>query len=162
MRGSGWISRDVRRALQSFLARERRPGDLVALIATSGRLGGLAQLTNDPRLLNAAVERFRSLPTHRTGVRERVCKPKPVRAMGADEAAQGYYGRLTLSTRRRVVDKLPGLPVRRPILLFSEGMPIIRQFGFGEMDLALRDQYEAFLAHANRSGVPVKTIILAA
>ncbi len=82
--------------------------------------------------------------------------------MGADEAAQGYYGRLTLSTRRRVVDKLPGLPVRRPILLFSEGMPIIRQFGFGEMDLALRDQYEAFLAHANRSGVPVKTIILAA
>jgi hypothetical protein len=47
---------------------------------------------------------------------------------------------------------------RLEMLLFSEGLPLIRNFGLGEIDQPLMDQYQAFLAHADRSGVAVNTI----
>ena len=69
-----------------------------------------------------------------------------------------YYGLLSLSTFRRVVDGLRELPGRRSILLFSEGLPLVRAHGRGEVNSQITDGYEALLNHANRSGIAVNTI----
>jgi VWFA-related protein len=69
-----------------------------------------------------------------------------------------YYGLLSLSVLRRVVDGLRELPGRRSILLFSEGLPLVRAQGLGETNLPITDGYEAFIDHANRSGISVNTI----
>lgn len=69
-----------------------------------------------------------------------------------------YYGLMSLSALRRVVDGLRELPGRRSILLFTEGLPLVRGQGTGETNRLLPDSYEAFLNHANRSGIVVNTI----
>ncbi|MDR3718565.1 MAG: VWA domain-containing protein [Bryobacteraceae bacterium] len=69
-----------------------------------------------------------------------------------------YYGLLSLSTFRRVVDGLRELPGRRSILLFTEGLPLVRAHGRGEVNTQITDGYEALLNHANRSGIAVNTI----
>jgi VWFA-related protein len=151
----------VRSALDKFLAEGIPPGTLFAVIATSGRLGGLARLTNDARLLRAALERLRSIPAHRMTFRQRPCGQgiAPAKfAESPEEAADAYYARLTMAALHRVVDGLHNLPGRRSILLFSEGLPLTRNFGLGEFDQPLMDRYQAFLAHADRSGVAVNTI----
>jgi VWFA-related protein len=55
-------------ALEKFIDQQVGPGDLVAIVTTSGRLGSLQCLTSDSRLLRAAVAKFRSIPNHRTVV----------------------------------------------------------------------------------------------
>ncbi len=58
----------VHAALENFVDTQIQPGDLAAIITTSGRLGSLQRLTGDRRLLRAAVNSLRSLPNHRPGV----------------------------------------------------------------------------------------------
>lgn len=69
-----------------------------------------------------------------------------------------YYGLLSISAMRRVVDGLQQLPGRRSILLFTEGLPLVRAQGSGETNSQVVDAYESFLNHANRSGIVVNTI----
>ena len=49
----------VRRALTKFIDDAIQPGDLVAILHTSGGLGVRQQFTNDKRVLHAAVDRLR-------------------------------------------------------------------------------------------------------
>jgi VWFA-related protein len=58
----------VRKALTKFVEEQMRPGDLVALIRTSGGAGSLQQFTSDRRQLLAAIERLRWYPVGRGGV----------------------------------------------------------------------------------------------
>jgi len=179
----------VHHALERFVEEQVQPGDLVALITTSGRLGALQQLTADRRLLRAALAKFRSIPNHRPGVQDddfscvwfnhRLGSPSAGIQdedawLGAqlctgdrqmdpcqeriDDHRSEYYGRLSISALRRVVDGLRELPGRKSILLFSEGVPLVRGQGFGDVNEALKEAYDAFLTHANRSAVAVNTI----
>jgi hypothetical protein len=65
---------------------------------------------------------------------------------------------LSISALRRVVDGLRELPGRKSILLFSEGVPLMRGQGTGDVNEILKEAYNAFLTHANRSAVAVNTI----
>ncbi len=58
----------IHQALERFVERQVQPGDLIATITTSGRLGALQRLSSDTRLVRAALNRFRSIPNHRSGV----------------------------------------------------------------------------------------------
>ncbi|HEU5239426.1 MAG TPA: VWA domain-containing protein, partial [Pyrinomonadaceae bacterium] len=58
----------VRRALRKFVDEQMQPGDLVAIIRTSGGIGALQQFTADKRQLYAAVERVKWNATGRGGV----------------------------------------------------------------------------------------------
>jgi VWFA-related protein len=69
-----------------------------------------------------------------------------------------YYGLLSISALRRLVDGLRELPGRRSILLFTEGLPMVRGQGSGETNPQVTDGYETFLNHANRSGITVNTV----
>ncbi len=86
----------VRRALKKFVEQQMQPGDLVAIIRTSGGIGALQQFTADKRQLYAAVERVR----------------EDVFAVG------------TLGAVRYVVRGMHELPGRKSILLISDGFRI--------------------------------------
>ncbi|HKG14475.1 MAG TPA: VWA domain-containing protein [Pyrinomonadaceae bacterium] len=58
----------VRKALTKFVDEQMQPGDLVALIRTSGGAGSLQQFTSDRRQLRAAIEHLRWYPVGRAGV----------------------------------------------------------------------------------------------
>src|SRR4029078_6631736 len=58
----------VRRALKQFVYQQMQPGDLVAIIRTSGGIGALQQFTSDKRRLYAAIEHIRWYPAGRSGV----------------------------------------------------------------------------------------------
>jgi VWFA-related protein len=58
----------VRKALTKFVEEQMRPGDLVAVIRTSGGAGSLQQFTSDRRQLLAAIEHLRWYPVGRGGV----------------------------------------------------------------------------------------------
>ena len=175
----------IRPALERFVEEQVGPGDLAAIITASGRLGALQQLTSDKRLLRAAVARLRSIPNHRTGVQDMdftcVWYNHKTQAVSANEVqdedawlsvqpgfdAQAelindhraeYYGRLSVSALRRVVEGLRELPGHKSILLFSEGVPLVRAAGIGDVNEGLKDAFNSLLAHANRSGVTINTI----
>ena len=57
----------VRKALTKFVDEQMQPGDLVALIRTSGGAGSLQQFTSDRAQLRAAIERLRWYPVGRGG-----------------------------------------------------------------------------------------------
>ena len=178
----------IHAALEKFVE-QVGPGDLVAIVTTSGRLGALQRLTSDKRLLRAAVDKFRSLPNHRPGVTDadftcvwynhKAAQPAPGiqdedvwlatqtgggsreldphRELENDHRSV-FYGLLSLSALGRLVDGLRELPGHKSILLFSEGLPLVRGQGSGETNPQVTDGYEAFLNHANRSAVTVNTI----
>jgi VWFA-related protein len=58
----------VRKALTKFVDEQMQPGDLVAVIRTSGGAGSLQQFTSDRGQLRAAIERLRWYPVGRGGV----------------------------------------------------------------------------------------------
>jgi VWFA-related protein len=169
---------DLRAALEKFIDQQLGPRDLVAIVTTSGRLGGLQCLTSDRRLLRAAAEKFQSIPNHRVSVRDEddfACywythrgspMSKDVSGENAFERMKENindvqalsYGLLSLSALRRVVDGLRELPGRRSILLFTEGFPLVRAQGMGEKNEQITEGYEALVNHANRSGIAVNTI----
>jgi VWFA-related protein len=178
----------VHAALEKFVE-QVGPGDLVAIVTTSGRLGALQRLTSDKRLLRAAVDKFRSLPNHRPGVMDddftcvwynhKAAMPtsgiQDEEVWLAGQVGGGsreldpqlelendhrsvFYGLLSLSALGRLVDGLRELAGHKSILLFSEGLPLVRGQGSGETNSQVTSGYEAFLNHANRSGVTVNTI----
>jgi len=59
---------EVRHDLKRFVEQQLQPGDLVAIVRTSGGMGALDQFTTDRRLLLAAVDRLRWYPGGRSGL----------------------------------------------------------------------------------------------
>jgi len=59
---------EVRHDLKHFVEQQLQPGDLAAIVRTSGGMGALDQFTTDRRLLLAAVERLRWYPGGRSGL----------------------------------------------------------------------------------------------
>src|SRR6266699_4556003 len=58
----------VRRALKKFVDEQMQPGDLVAIIRTSGGMGALQSFTADKRQLAAAIERVKWNANGRGGI----------------------------------------------------------------------------------------------
>lgn len=57
----------VRRALKKFVDQQMQPGDLVAIIRSSGGIGALQQFTADKRQLYAAIDRVKWYANGRAG-----------------------------------------------------------------------------------------------
>src|SRR5215216_5517824 len=58
----------VRRALKQFVDQQMQPGDLVAIIRTSGGIGALQQFTSDKRQLYSAIDHIKWYPGGRSEV----------------------------------------------------------------------------------------------
>jgi VWFA-related protein len=115
---------DTRRMLTQFLERDVAPGDLVAILRTSGGAGTLQQFTTDRRLLAAAIERVQwvgRLARFAAGVEAR---GMPLgddddldEQLAADLLVEGSIGALNFALRG--VESLPG---RKTVVFVSEGM----------------------------------------
>ena len=127
----------VRRALKNFVDEQMLPGDLVAIIRTSGGMGALQQFTSDKRQLYAAIERVKWYATGRggTGAFAPIQPPTPGEQGAAMDAANKELNEFrddlfavgTLGAVSYVVKGLRQLPGRKAVLLISDGFRIYSQ-----------------------------------
>lgn len=125
----------VRRALKQFVDQQMQPGDLVAIIRTSGGIGALQQFTSDKRQLYAAIDHIKWYPSGRSepGAFAPIRPPTPG-TFGADidtknkeleEFRSDLFSVGTLGAISYVVRGLSDLPGRKSILLISDGFKIM-------------------------------------
>jgi VWFA-related protein len=124
----------VRRALKKFVDEQMRPGDLVAIIRTSGGVGALQQFTSDKRRLYAAIEGVKWYVGGRSGTTPFEPTEPPTRGPKGPEvdAKKAEVNRFredlfavgTLGTISYVVSGLRDLPGRKSVLVISDGFRI--------------------------------------
>lgn len=119
----------TRKAVRKFIEERMQPGDLVAIVRTSGGIGVLQQLTSDKAQLIAATDHIR-----RSGdtIAERLAKACQSEfsmsldaAVDAQSQFEGYseqsasYG--TLGALNFIMRGLKELPGRKSVVIFSDG-----------------------------------------
>ncbi|HYG80377.1 MAG TPA: VWA domain-containing protein [Pyrinomonadaceae bacterium] len=124
----------TRRALKKFVDEQVRPGDIVAIIRTSGGVGALQQFTSDRRQLYAAVEAVKWYGTGRSGPTPFEPTDTPTPGSKGDEAdakkagQEGFREELstvgTLGAISHVVRGLRDLPGRKCVVVISDGLRV--------------------------------------
>ena len=157
----------VRRALKKFVDEQMRPGDLVAIIRTSGGMGALQQFTVDKRQLYAAIDRVKWYPNGRSGM----SAFEPIQAptegpQGADidafneeanQTRQDMFAVGTLGAISYVIKGLKDLPGRKGILLVSDGFRIYSKEDPGR-NFQARERLFRLVDQANRASVVIYTM----
>lgn len=93
----------IRKSLTNFVLNQMGPNDLVGIVRTLSGSGALQQLTNDPRLLLAGIEKI-----------------YPHNFSDLDQGGGGFPAQI-LNSIIRGVRNLPG---RKSIILVSDGFPL--------------------------------------
>jgi len=124
----------VRRALKKFVDEQMQPGDLVAIIRTSGGIGALQSFTGDKRQLAAAIERIKWNANGRSNASpfDPIEPPTPgPNGKEIDDAKdelnefrKDIFAVGTLGAVSYVVRGLKTLPGRKSSLLVSDGFRI--------------------------------------
>jgi VWFA-related protein len=162
----------VRDALKKFVDQQMQPGDLVAIIRTSGGIGALQQFTADERQLYAAIERIKWFVNGRSSVgafapmesntpNDDAFKAASAKAQAANDDMNQFredvFAVGTLGAVGYVVKGMRELPGRKSILLMSDGFKI---YSAGDPErnyrtlLALR----RLIDQANRATVVIYTM----
>lgn len=148
----------VRRALTKFVDEQMQPGDLVAIIRTSGGTGVLQQFTTDKRQLHAAINDIRWRPSSRTGATSvetmdnrygSTDELKELLQFRSEFLSAGTFGALSY-----VIRGLKDLPGRKSIVFFSESMRITSEKG--RVDRLL-NAMQKVTDEANRASVVLYT-----
>jgi VWFA-related protein len=141
---------DTRKMLTQFLERDVAPGDLVAILRTSGGAGTLQQFTTDRRLLTSAIQKVQwvgRLARFAAGAEARQMPPGDDddrdEQFAADLLVEGSIGALNYALRG--VESLPG---RKVVVFVSEGTGLVRN-PRSDIPRALQNVIE----RANRAGV---------
>ena len=124
----------VRRALKKFIAEQMRPGDLVAIVRTSGGVGALQQFTSDKRRLYAAAESVKWYPGGRSGTTPFDPTDPPIPGAKGNEVdaknaelsrfREDLFAVGTLGAISYVISGLRDLPGRKSVLVISDGFLI--------------------------------------
>lgn len=125
----------TRRALKKFVDEQMRPGDMVAIIRTSGGVGALQQFTSDRRRLHAAIEAIKWYGLDRSGPTpfEPTDPPTPG-AKGPELDAKKAEQKSdledlstvgTLGAVGHVVRGLRDLPGRKTVVVISDGIRVL-------------------------------------
>lgn len=162
----------TRRALKKFVDEQMQPGDLVAIIRTSGGIGALQQFTADRRQLYAAIDRVKWFVNGRASIGafapmenntpgDDTFKAAAAKAQAANDDLNQFredvFAVGTLGAVGYVVKGMRELPGRKSILLISDGFKI---YSAGDPDrnyrtlLALR----RLIDQANRATVVIYTM----
>jgi VWFA-related protein len=157
----------VRRALKKFVDEQMRPGDLVAIIRTSGGMGALQQFTVDKRQLYAAIDRVKYYPAGRSGVSAFAPVQAPTQGpQGADidafneeanQTRQDMFSVGTLGAISYVIKGLKDLPGRKGILLVSDGFRIYSKDDPAR-NYQARERLTRLIDQANRASVVIYTM----
>lgn len=134
----------VRDALRKFVNEQIVPGDLVAIIRTSGGMGALEQFTRDKRQLSAAIDRIHFNALARAAMGE-PAPPVPresaeVRSSATelDDFRESVFAVGTLGAIRFVVDGLRNLPGRKSVILLSDSLRLSERDGAFEKGMQAR------------------------
>jgi VWFA-related protein len=144
---------DTRKMLTHFLERDVAPGDLVAILRTSGGAGTLQQFTTDRRLLAAAIQRVQWVGRLARFARGVEARRMPLgdddldEQVAADLLVEGSMGALNYAVRG--VESLPG---RKTVVFVSEGMNLRNPRS--NISIAL----QRVIDRANRAGVVLYAI----
>lgn len=164
----------ARRALTKFVNDEVGPGDLVAILRTSGGVGTLQQFTTDKRLLHAAIGRLNWTVLSRSGVTAfapvvpggflfppatsgtaEVEDENSMDGLRTSMSATGSLGALDYVIRG--VETLPG---RKSVVFVSEGMRLFtKPEGMATQGAGrVWNTFTRVMDRANRAGVVVYTM----
>lgn len=157
----------VRSALRKFVDEQMRPGDLVAVVRTSGGVGALQQFTGDKRQLYAAVEAVKWYPGGREAATpfEPVEPPTPgpkgaeidAKKKEQNQFRDDVFAVGTLGAIGHVVRGLRELPGRKSVLVISDG------FNFYDVDDPARAgrtarRLQQLIDEAARASVVINTM----
>jgi VWFA-related protein len=156
----------VRQALRKFVDQTMQPGDLVAILRTSGGVGSLQQFSSDKRQLIAAIDRIRWYPAGngRIGAFAPLQGPESVRkpADGAEEDADLENLRSetftvgTLGALYYIVRGLRELPGRKSVVLLSDGLALFSPGG--TTNTRATEELRRLTDLCNRASVVIYTI----
>src|SRR2546423_6122805 len=157
----------VRHALKKFVDEQMQPGDLVAIIRTSGGMGALQSFTADKRQLYAAIERVKFFGSGRSGVSAFAPVEPPTpgehgKEMDDWKAEQEEYREDLISVGplgaiSYVVKGLKDLPGRKSILLLSDGFRIYSQDD-PTRDFRTLQRLQRLIDEAGRASVVIYTM----
>jgi VWFA-related protein len=157
----------VRQALKKFVDEQMQPGDLVAIVRSSGGMGALQSFTTDKRQLAAAVERVKWNGNGRVGASpfEPIEPPTPgSHGQEMDDALtevnefrKDVFAVGTLGAVSYVVRGLKDLPGRKSILLVSEGFRIYDQDNPNRNYLSA-ERIQRLVDEAGRASVVIYTM----
>ncbi len=159
----------ARQALKKFVDQQMQPGDLVAIIRTSGGMGALQQFTSDKRQLYAAVERVRYnamgraaigafAPIGSQPVPDNNISDDPYAAKeDIDQLREDLFAVGTLGALNYVIRGLHELPGRKSILLVSDGFKIFNSDDPGRSD-RVSQSLQRLTDLANRASVVIYTM----
>lgn len=162
----------VRQALKKFLDQQMQPGDLVAIIRTSGGIGALQQFTSDKRQLYASIEKIKWTVSGRGGVSVFAplagndTTPTPMSGDSAATAAaiedfdqfrEDVYTVGTLGAVNYIVRGLRTLPGRKSVVLISDGFTLFNS-GNPKGNQRVLDALRRLTDLANRASVVIYTI----
>jgi VWFA-related protein len=177
--GLSWESTAyLRRALGRFIDRQMQAGDVVAVVRSGGGAGAFQQFTADPRVLHAEVDQIRWNLNGRRGLDavppvdlspgafEKGAVPIDPRSATqflADNdlyTASLYVG--TLGALNTTINALRGMPGRKSVVLFSDGLSLFLtpgDYSAGlEADAFLIGAMHKLVDNANRAGTVIYTM----
>lgn len=157
----------VRQGLTKYVDTVMQPGDLVAIITTSGGLGSLQQFTSDKRLLRAAIQRLKVGANGRgvssfvalegAPVYPRLFRLDPMGSKGRAEAFREEVGASSmLSALSTIVSGMRELPGRKSLVVMSDGYRITT--GRNSTVDRTKDAMRRLTDLANRASVVIYTL----
>jgi VWFA-related protein len=130
----------VRQALKKFVDEQMQPEDMVAIIRTGSGIGALQQFTSNKRQLYAAIEQVKWDPSGKADISAiapiEVGLPdfiRPPSLIGKqpdedtkelEQYRQEVYSVGTLGSINYIVKGMRGLPGRKSVVLFSDGLKL--------------------------------------
>ncbi|MFL6213026.1 MAG: VWA domain-containing protein [Blastocatellia bacterium] len=168
-----------RQALRKFVDEQMQPGDLVAILRTQGSMGALQRFTSDKRVLHAAVNHIRWMPSNHIDVFDPITPTSEAQeAMGRKREGnktEDYNGqsgpiresrdalallraRMTdvhwplFQTLASVARGMQVMPGRKSVILFSPG------FSMKGLGLPWVDQLQLLIERLNRTAISVYPI----
>jgi VWFA-related protein len=160
----------VRRALKQFVDQQMQPGDLVAVIRTSGGIGALQQFTSNRRQLYVAIDHIKWYAGGRSevGAFAPIGPSTPGRLGGEidakdkelEEFRSDLFSVGTLGAINYVVRGLSDLPGRKSILLISDGFKLMDREPLSRTSRNDRtlQKLQQLIDEASRASVVIHTI----
>lgn len=161
----------MQRELHSFVDRELRSGDLVALVRTGGAGGGLQPFTTDRRVVHAAIDGLRWNGQSRVGVEafESLNSWTTFDSRGSGTGDPNDFTKVsqlrtsmsaagTLGALNLVVRGTRELPGRKAIILITEGFQLLDNTDLRLPESRVRTALDRVIDQAMRAGVVIYSL----
>jgi VWFA-related protein len=162
----------VKEALRKFVDEQMGPTDAAAILRTGSSGGVLGRITNDKRLLHAAIERVRWSGLSRAGIdsvapfnegensgtddKAKRTRPQAIRDFERARAASYTLG--TLGALSYLIEELRDMPGRKSVVLFSDGIALYNAPGDDKLGNPIASRLRNVTDLASRAGVVFYTI----